>query len=82
MGSVLKGPSSSFKTPVLLEQDRVEGGERRWQTLGLVEGLVILLVAHTIVEEGGDELVRIISARRANRQEQIRYEENRKKYVD
>ena len=72
-----------FQDPcALMEQDRVEGGERRWQTLGLVEGLVILLVAHTIVEEGGDELVRIISARRANRQEQIRYEENRKKYVD
>ena len=64
-----------------MEQDRVEGGERRWQTLGLVEGIVILLVAHTIAEEGEDDLIRIISARRANRQEQLRYDENRKKYI-
>lgn len=71
-----------FQDPyAVMEQDRVEGGERRWQTLGLVEGIVILLVAHTIVEVGGDDLVRIISARRANRQEQIRYEKNRQKHA-
>jgi uncharacterized protein len=71
-----------FQDPcALMEQDRVEGGERRWQTLGLVEGIVILLVAHTIAEEGEDDLIRIISARRANRQEQLRYDENRKKYI-
>lgn len=71
-----------FEDPyALMEQDRVEGGERRWRTLGLVEGIVILLVAHTIVEEGEDDLVCIISARRANRREQLRYEKNRKKYL-
>jgi uncharacterized DUF497 family protein len=61
------------------EQDRVEGGERRWRTIGLVEGRLLLLVAHTAREadeEGGlVEIVRIISARPATRQERRRYEE-------
>ncbi len=61
------------------EQDRIEGGEQRWQTLGLVEGYVLLLVAHTIREEEENgqpiEIVRIISARRATRKERIRYEQ-------
>jgi uncharacterized DUF497 family protein len=65
----------------LSEQDRIEGGERRWKTLGMVEGVLLLLVAHT-VEPGNDEqgeLIRIISARRADRKEKKRYEEERKK---
>jgi uncharacterized protein len=60
-------------------QDRIEGGEQRWQTLGLVEGYVLLLVAHTIREEEENgqptEIIRIISARRATRKERIRYEQ-------
>ena len=63
----------------LVEQDRIEGGERRWQTIGLVGGIVLLLVAHTVREEGSDEIIRLISARRANRKERTRYEENREK---
>ena len=49
----------------LSEQDRIEGGERRWQTLGLVDGLLLLLVAHTVHNDGENEVIRIISARRA-----------------
>ncbi|MHC2016847.1 BrnT family toxin [Methylobacterium sp. CM6247] len=30
----------------LMEQDRIEGGERRWLTVGLVDGLLVLAVAH------------------------------------
>jgi uncharacterized DUF497 family protein len=63
----------------LVEQDRVEGGELRWQTLGLVGGVVLLLVAHTVRNEQGDEIIRLISARRAIRKERQRYDENRKK---
>ena len=63
----------------LAEQDRIEGGERRWQTIGTVEDTLLLLVAHTVREEGSDEIIRIISARRANRKERDRYEENREK---
>ncbi len=63
----------------LVEQDRIESGERRWQTIGLVGGIVLLLVAHAVREEGKDEIIRLISARRANRKERMRYEENRAK---
>jgi len=62
----------------MVEQDRWEGGELRWQTLGLVGGIVLLLVAHTVRGEEGDEIIRIISARKAIRKERKRYDENRK----
>jgi len=59
----------------LSEHDRIERGEHRWQTIGMVEGLLLVLVAHTVhIEETGDEIVRIISARRADRKERKRYE--------
>lgn len=59
------------------EQDRIEGGEHRWQTLGIVEGCLLLLVAHTVRDEEGDiEVIRIISARRAEPKERCRYEQN------
>jgi uncharacterized protein len=57
------------------EQDRIENAERRWQTIGMVNGCLLLLVAHTLCFEDDDvELVRIISARRASRKERKRYE--------
>lgn len=55
-------------------QDRHEAGEERWQTLGLVGGLVLLVVAHTWGEDEDGEVVRIISARRATRRERREYE--------
>ena len=58
----------------LTERDRIEGAEERWRTLGTVDGLVILLVAHTLREEGDVEVIRIISARRAEPKERKRYE--------
>jgi uncharacterized DUF497 family protein len=63
----------------LTEQDRIEGGELRWQTIGMAGGIVLLLVAHTVRDEGQDEIIRIISARRAVRNEVKRYDENREK---
>ena len=60
-------------------QDRIEGGESRWQTLGLVEGVLLLTVAHTVREELEDgalvDVIRIISARQATRKERRRYED-------
>lgn len=68
-----------FADPYALsEQDRLVGGELRWQTLGLAGGIVLLLVAHTVRNEQEDEIIRIISARRATRRERKRYDENRK----
>ena len=61
--------------------------EARWRTFGMVEGsVIVLLVIHTWTEEeiegqeegeeGREEVVRIISARRATRQERRSYEES------
>jgi uncharacterized DUF497 family protein len=63
----------------LAEQDRVEDGEPRWRTLGLAGGIPVLLVVHTVRDRQEDEVIRIISARRATREERKRYDENRKK---
>ena len=70
-------PCSFCRSLCLTEQDRVEGGELRWQTIGMVEGIVMLMIAHTVRDEGSDEIIRIISARRATRKECKRYDENR-----
>lgn len=56
-------------------EDRVEGGEQRWQAIGVVEDLVLLAVAHTVRENDGSETIRIISARKADRKERKSYEE-------
>ena len=63
----------------LVEQDRIEDGELRWQTLGLAGNIVLLLVAHTVRAGQDGEIIRIISARKAVRKERKLYEENRKK---
>jgi uncharacterized DUF497 family protein len=69
-----------FEDPfALVEQDRIEGGEYRWQALGLVEGVILLLVAHTVQDDDEAEIVRIVSARRATRKERTRYDKNRHK---
>lgn len=66
----------AFADPfALMQQDRVERGEQRWQTLGMVGDYLVLLVAHTVGEEAdGTEVIRIISARTADRKERKRYE--------
>ena len=57
-------------------QDRVEQGEPRWQTIGMVGGVVLLLVAHTWYEGDNDEEhIRIISARWATKLERKVYEQ-------
>ena len=72
----------SFETGMLVfddplhvtRQDRVVDGEARWQAIGMVEGSVILFVAHT-VEDEVDELIRIISVRKTTAGERRVYEE-------
>ncbi len=61
----------------LMRQDRIENGEWRWQTLGRVDGHLLLLVAHTVLDDQeGVEEIRMISARRADRKERTYYEQN------
>ena len=56
-------------------QDRHEDGEERWQTIGRIGPVAILLVAHTYEDNDGEEVVRIISARKATKAERRRYDE-------
>jgi uncharacterized protein len=65
----------------LIRFDRVdEAGEQRWHALGAVSeelgSVLILLVAHVYREEDrdGEEIVRIISARRAGKNDVRRYQ--------
>jgi uncharacterized protein len=81
--SNLRKHGLSFQTAVLVfadphalvMQNGVENGEERWQAIGVVEGFFMLVVAHSVREQDGIEVIRIISARRANRREKRRYEE-------
>jgi len=69
-----------FNDPFALSrQDRDIAGELWWQTIGMLDGYLVLLVAHTVIlldEEG--EVIRIISARRADRTERKCYENERR----
>lgn len=57
--------------------ERAVEDEERWHAIGLIAGIVILVVVHTYrVEESeamSEEVVRIISARRATRREREIY---------
>lgn len=65
-----------FDDPLHLSvPDRQAQGEERWQTIGLDASGVLLLVVHTYVERNGEEVIRIISARKATRRERAHYEE-------
>jgi uncharacterized DUF497 family protein len=65
-----------FEDPFHLSRiDRIVDGEVRWQTIGMVGGVLLLLVAHTWEDTDGEIDVRIISARKADTHERKRYEE-------
>jgi uncharacterized DUF497 family protein len=74
------GVSFEFATRVFADpccmiwEDRVdEDGETRWQAVGLIE-TVILLVVHVYRSTiDGEEIIRIISARKASEHEGRRY---------
>ncbi|MFO1428725.1 MAG: BrnT family toxin [Candidatus Competibacteraceae bacterium] len=64
-----------FRDPnVLSELDkRYEDIEERWYSIGRI-GITVVYVSHTIVEsEHGEEIIRIISARKATSSEKRRY---------
>jgi uncharacterized DUF497 family protein len=72
-----------FETAVLVFDDahcltfveRIESGEERWHAIGAVMGTVILTVVHTYRMAGPDQVLRIISARRATPHERRLYVE-------
>jgi uncharacterized protein len=65
----------AFKDPMhVTRQDREVDGEERWHTIGIAGGTLILFVAHTLENEE-EEVVRIISVRKATAHERRTYEE-------
>jgi uncharacterized DUF497 family protein len=62
---------------VLSDQDREVDDEERWQTVGNI-GVLVVLVAHTWWEEDGEEVIRLISARKAGSAERRNYEAHKK----
>ena len=62
LGEVFEG------APLTVLDDRYDYGERRYLTFGLLKGRVVA-IAHT----GFDDVIRIISARKAERYEEIKY---------
>ncbi len=61
----------------LSKQDRVVDDEERWQTIGTI-GVLVALVAQTWREEDGQEVIRLISARKASSAEKRPYEAYKK----
>jgi uncharacterized protein len=53
--------------------ERVSAGEERWHAIGSIENIILVVVVHIYREEGSDEVIRIISARRATRHERDLY---------
>ncbi len=75
-GVLFETATEVFDDPnCVMEQDREIDGEVRWQAIGRVGDVLVLIVAHTIDEEEDDEIVRIFSARKVTKRERRRYEE-------
>ena len=71
-----------FDANVVIELERHVDGEERWQATGRVGDQLMLLVVHTSWDEDEVEIIRIISARRAEKHEQKIYEEQRRRLSD
>lgn len=67
-----------FEDPEHLSvRDSHDGNEERWQTIGRVSGVVILLAVHTVVDGKNvvnEVIIRIISPRKATKKERDYYE--------
>jgi uncharacterized protein len=75
-GITFEDATRAFDDPFAVsERDRIENGEERWRTVGMVDGCMLVLVAHTVRNENESaEIVRLISARQVDRKERRRYE--------
>jgi uncharacterized DUF497 family protein len=71
-----------FEDPYLinwLDDSAVDSKEERWLGLGCINNLLIVVVVHTFRgDNNGEEITRIISARRAVKKEREKYYEYRK----
>lgn len=60
------------------EKHQIVDGEQRWRTVGMIDGCVVIFVGHlTHFDDNDVEVVRIITARKATKQEEREYYGNR-----
>ena len=62
-----------FDVNVLFEDDRTEEGEVRGWAIGRLLDQAVIVVVHVSRDEYGEEIIRIISARKAGPNERERY---------
>jgi uncharacterized DUF497 family protein len=76
-GVAFEDAARVFLDPLALrEQDRVVDGEERWQIIGTLDAFKLVVVAHTTRDDPqGEEIIRIISSRKAERHERRQYED-------
>ena len=60
---------------IVTAEDIIDGDEQRWHAIGMTGELILLLVVFVERTDGGAEVIRIISARKANEYEQNIYKE-------
>jgi uncharacterized DUF497 family protein len=58
---------------ILVEPNDIVNGEKRFSAIGTVLGLVILFVVYTERNDHGKAIIRLISARKASKNESKRY---------
>ena len=54
--------------------DRIVDGEERWHAVGKIDDIPLLVVVHTYRNKNNEEIIRIISARKASPHERKQYE--------
>jgi len=59
----------------LMEPNQIVDGEPRWQAIGMAGRSLLLVVIHVVRDHGDVEVIRIISARKAESKERRRYEQ-------
>jgi len=73
-----KNVIDAFDDPfAITEQNCIEGGEYRWRTIGMTKGMVVVFIGHAIYEHEDAEVIRIMTARKADRKERSYYEHSK-----
>lgn len=73
-GLSFKDAKYVFADPYAVTRDDDTGHEHRQQIMGLIGGTLLVLVVYTIRNKKGEDVFRIISARKATTGERRKYE--------
>ncbi|MBF0564881.1 MAG: BrnT family toxin [Nitrospirae bacterium] len=65
---------------ITLMDNRFNYGEERWITIGFTNEELLIVVHSQDEKSNGEEMIRIISARKATKKERYDYENNRRRF--